>query len=97
MLGTEDFKAPEHDAVEHDDKPVEICTTMSGSWGYSEDRDGEHMREEEVRETLEDARNDDCNLLLNTGPLPDGRIHPEDQKTLRAAGQRLQRESFPGE
>jgi hypothetical protein len=28
-------------------------------------------------------------LLLNTGPLPDGAIHPEDVATLRAVGERI--------
>ena len=27
-----------------------------------------------------------CNLLLNTGPPPDGSIHPEYIETLRAVG-----------
>ena len=30
-----------------------------------------------------------ANLLLNTGPLPDGSIHPEDLATLKDVGQRL--------
>ena len=30
-----------------------------------------------------------ANLLLNTGPLPDGSIHPEDVKTLKEVGRRL--------
>jgi len=30
-----------------------------------------------------------ANLLLNTGPLPDGSIHPDDVKTLREVGRRL--------
>ena len=35
---------------------------------------------------LEKAREMGANLLLNTGPLPDGSIHPEDVKTLREVG-----------
>ena len=30
-----------------------------------------------------------CNLLLNTGPLPDGSIHIDDVNTLRDVGRRL--------
>ena len=35
------------------------------------------------------AKGIDANLLLNTGPLPDGSIHPDDIKTLKEVGQRL--------
>lgn len=90
LLGTEDFKAPEHDAVKSEDKPVEICTTMCpGSWGYMKKKKGEHMTKDEVLETLADARSRNCNLLLNTGPLPDGSIDPEDERVLRAVGKEL--------
>ena len=98
LLGTEDFKAPEHDAVASDDKPVEICTTMCpGSWGYMEEMKGQHLDEEGVWETLADARARQCNLLLNTGPLPDGSIDPEDDFVLREVGGRIREEGFPGE
>jgi len=36
-----------------------------------------------------------CNLLLNTGPLPDGSIHAEDVKTLREVGRRLRKDGWP--
>jgi alpha-L-fucosidase len=37
------------------------------------------------------------NLLLNTGPLPDGSLDPEDTEVLRAVGKRIDDEGFPGE
>ncbi len=37
------------------------------------------------------------NLLLNTGPLPDGSIDPEDDQVSREVGERLCQEGFPGE
>ncbi|MBS3762297.1 MAG: alpha-L-fucosidase [Planctomycetes bacterium] len=96
LLGTEDFKAPEHDAVETDDTPVEICTTMCpGSWGYMAEKAGEHKDETDVWQTLGKARQDDCNLLLNTGPLPDGAIDPEDATVLREVGGRILKAGFP--
>ena len=38
---------------------------------------------------LEKAKGMGANLLLNTGPLPDGSIHPQDVKTLKEVGRRL--------
>jgi len=97
LLGTEDFFAPEHRAVDRPgNKPMEICTTMApGSWGYDQSKAGKHKTAEEVWETLRQARQWNCNLLLNTGPLPDGSIDPEDEPVLRQVGERLRREGFP--
>lgn len=96
LLGTEDFVAPEHKPVEGADKPCEICTTMApGSWGYSAELAGKHKSAEDVWQTLRAAGQAGCNLLLNTGPLPDGSIDPEDEVVLREVGERLRREGFP--
>lgn len=38
---------------------------------------------------LASARTTGANLLLNTGPLGDGSIHPEDVATLKEVGRRL--------
>ena len=91
LLGTEDFFAPEHKAVDREGgKPMEICTTMTpGSWGYKKDAAGKHKSADEVWDTLHEARDAGCNLLLNTGPLPDGSLDPEDVEVLRAVGKRL--------
>lgn len=96
LLGTEDFVAPEHQAIEVD-KPGEICTTMCAGWGFMESERGRHKTAEQVWETLASARRHGFNLLLNTAPLPDGSLDPEDTVVLRAAGERLRREGFPGE
>ncbi len=96
LLGTEDFFAPEHKAVETGGKPGEICTTMAPrSWGYTAAVAGRHLGEAEVWEKLREARRAGCNLLLNTGPLPDGSLDPEDVPVLRAVGERLRSEGFP--
>jgi alpha-L-fucosidase len=110
LLGTEDFYAPEHrlpDAAdtpqaagemgEKQGKPVEICTTMApGSWGYTADTRGKHLDEEQLWQKLRAAGEQDANLLLNTGPLPDGSIDPEDVAVMLKVGERLEREGFPG-
>lgn len=74
-------------------KHNEICDTMQpGIWGYRADDDGKHDTPDKVMQKLSAAKEKKCNLLLNTGPLPDGEIHPEDIKTLREVGQRLSME-----
>lgn len=96
LLGTEDFFAPEHKAVPTSGKPGEICTTMCpGSWGYLSAGRGTHKSAAEVWETLRAAGQNGFNLLLNTGPLPDGSLDPEDVPVLRQVGDRLRQEGFP--
>jgi alpha-L-fucosidase len=46
-------------------------------------------------EKLKFALLKNANLLLNTGPLPDGSIHPEDIKTLREVGKRIREYGWP--
>lgn len=76
------------------DKHNEICDTLQpGAWGYRKADDDQHRQPEAVHEMLAAARSDRCNLLLNTGPLPDGSIHPVDVRTLRTVGMRLRREN----
>ena len=97
LLGTEDFFAPEHKAVaQPGDKPMEICTTMTPrGWGYMAEAKGKHKSVAEVWDMLCKAGRDGCNLLLNSGPLPDGSIDPEDDAVLREVGARLLDEGFP--
>lgn len=98
LLGTEDFLAPEHKAVVDKGVPMEICTTMcQGSWGYMAEKKGTHKQVDEVWQTLKEARLRQCNLLLNTGPLPDGSLDEEDVPVLLEVGERLQKEGYPGE
>jgi alpha-L-fucosidase len=92
LLGTEDFFAPERKAAlavaNTTGKPVEICDTLQErAWGYS--KEARHRNADEVMTMLEAAAAQKANLLLNTGPLPDGSIHAEDEATLREVGRRL--------
>ena len=96
LLGTEDFMAPERHWKGTPVKPLEICNTMQGySWGYDRADEGHHRGPDEVMSMLEHARAMPANLLLNTGPLPDGSIHPVDVKTLKEVGRRLRAVSQP--
>ncbi|WP_200864787.1 alpha-L-fucosidase [Arcticibacter svalbardensis] len=49
-------------------------------WGYTKTEDGKHKTKEEVITMLKKANSYPANLLLNTGPLPSGEMHPEDVK-----------------
>jgi len=72
-------------------KPKEVCNTMQphlpgvpggATWGYNKAMDGHHLKVNDVKKLLEEARSNGYNLLLNIGPLPDGSVHPEDIETL---------------
>jgi alpha-L-fucosidase len=70
------------------DKYNEICDTLQvNAWGYS--KDTQHKTLEQVMQMLKNANEMNANLLLNTGPLPDGAIHPEDIDTLKKTGQAI--------
>ena len=95
LLGTEDFFAPEHKAINNaTGKPMEICSTLQeGSWGYSEK--SRHLNADEAWAKLVAARAANANLLLNTGPLPDGSIHPQAVAALREIGRRIRTNGWP--
>jgi alpha-L-fucosidase len=83
LLGTEDFKAPERHFNEPSEIPLEICNTLQPhSWGYDRNDNIGHKTVDDVIKMLEHTKKIGANLLLNTGPLPDGSIHPDDLKTL---------------
>ncbi len=102
--GDEDFVAPEREPRAHTrggsiaqaaweknaGKKIEICDTLQPRvWGYDERNQGEHRNADEVMAMLEHCDKYSANLLLNTGPLPDGSIHPDDEATLLEVGKRL--------
>jgi len=99
LLGTEDFFAPERQGAGvsgRGGKPLEICDTLQPKgWGYIQADDGKHKGPDQVMTMLARAAAAKANLLLNTGPLPDGSIHPEDVKTLREVGRRIGEGGFP--
>ena len=73
-------------------KHNEICDTLQPhSWGHMKKDDGHHKTPEHVMEMLATASKMNANLLLNTGPLPDGAIHPEDVTTLKDVGRLLKK------
>ena len=111
VTGTEDYFAPEHSVPDSNKDPkrkgqvgqdpnipIEVCTTMCpGSWGYKKDAAGQHLNEEQVWEKLSGAFAQNYNLLLNTGPLPNGSLDQEDATVLRNVGERIRKKGFPKE
>lgn len=75
-------------------KHNEICMTLqTKGWGYT--ASSRHKSVDEVWTSLRHARMHRCNLLVNTGPLPDGSLHGDDVACLRALGERIRREGLP--
>ncbi|MGJ3241785.1 MAG: alpha-L-fucosidase [Opitutales bacterium] len=98
LLGTEDFFTPEHDADKVSGTYIrEVCTTMAKdkSWGYTKASRGNHLSAGEVWAKLEQASRQKANLLLNTAPLPDGSLDPEDTEVLLDVGTRIRKQGFP--
>jgi len=106
--GTEDFVAPEGlmhvksgEIAEkawamNAGKRGDICTNMQTappSWIYTEGCG--HIDADQTLALLADAFAQKANLTLNTGPLPDGSIHPSDVATLREAGARIRKTGYP--
>lgn len=78
------------------DKWNEICDTLQPhAWGYVKDDDGKHLDAAETLRRLGAANAARCNLLMNTGPLPEGDIHGDDAATLRECGRRIRAEGWP--
>lgn len=68
--------------------PLEYCDTISGAWGFNiNDRSYKDTRT--LVHMLARAAGYDSNLLLNVGPMPDGRIQPEFVTRLREVGEWL--------
>ena len=65
--------------------PLEVCETINGSWGFNL-QDRKHKSEKELIHYLIKAAGYGSNLLLNVGPMPNGKIQPKHQTSLKAMG-----------
>jgi alpha-L-fucosidase len=65
--------------------PLEMCETMNDSWGFNL-VDTNYKSVERLVQTLIRAAGHGANFLLNTGPMPSGKIQPENVDTLMAIG-----------
>ena len=76
-----------------DKVPLEMCETMNGSWGFNL-IDQNYKSVKKLVHTMVRAAGYGANFLLNTGPMPNGEIQPENVDTLMAIGEWL--ESYGG-
>jgi alpha-L-fucosidase len=72
-----------------DQVPLEMCETMNGSWGFNI-IDQNYKSVKRLVQTMVRAAGYGANFLLNTGPMPNGMIQPENVDTLMAIGQWLE-------
>jgi alpha-L-fucosidase len=68
--------------------PIEMAETMNGSWGFSL-LDDNYKSTEQLLRTMVGAAGRNANFLLNTGPMPNGRIQPENLKSFAEIGEWL--------
>jgi len=69
--------------------PLEMCETMNGSWGFNF-IDKNYKSVKKLVQTMVRAAGYGANFLLNTGPMPNGLIQPENIDTLMAIGHWLE-------
>ena len=70
-------------------RPWETCATITRQWAYKPD---DQMRTlEECVQLLVSCAVGDGNLLLNVGPMPDGRIEPRQAARLKETGDFLKK------
>ena len=75
-------------------KHNEVCSTVQrGSWGYNPRM--ENRPPKELYDLLGHAAENNCNLLLNVGPMADGSIHPVHEKTLLAIADMIREKGYP--
>ncbi len=80
--GTKDFATSADDIG---NLPLEVCETINGSWGFNL-KDRKHKTEKELVQYLVKAAGYGSNLLLNVGPMPNGKIQEEHVESLKKIG-----------
>ena len=90
-FGTPEQFVPATGVLGPDGKPVlwESCVTINmDSWGYNK-YETDFKTDRDLIRMLVEVVSKGGNLLLNVGPMPDGRIQPEFQTRLAAMGRWL--------
>jgi len=70
--------------------PKEVCGTINGNWGFNL-KDRNHKSTKELVHYLVKAAGYGSNLLLNVGPMPNGKIQPNHVKSLQEVGKWLEK------
>jgi alpha-L-fucosidase len=65
--------------------PLEMADTMNGTWGYSL-TDASPKTTKQLIHRLVGSAGRNANYLMNTGPMPDGRLQPENVETFKEIG-----------
>ena len=85
LLSNEDFYTPEQSIGAYDDQtPWETCMTIGTQWSWKPD--DEIKPASKVIQILAQCVGGDGNLLLDVGPMPDGRIEPRQVVVLQQVG-----------
>jgi alpha-L-fucosidase len=80
-----DYYTPEQRIGHYDDqRPWETCMTLGTQWSWKPDDAIKSAKE--VIGIIARTVGGDGNLLLNVGPMPDGRIEPRQVEVLRQVG-----------
>ena len=85
LKANEDFYTPEQRIGAYDDKvPWETCMTLGTQWSWKPDDNIKSASM--VIHILAQCAGGDGNLLLDVGPMPDGRIEPRQVAVLQQVG-----------
>jgi alpha-L-fucosidase len=83
-----DYYTPEQRIGEFDDqRPWETCMTLGTQWSWKPNDDIKSLKE--CLHTLIKCVGGDGNLLLNVGPMPNGKIEPRQVEVLKGIGKWL--------
>ncbi len=70
--------------------PLEVCQTINGAWGFNL-QDDKHKTTKELIQLLVQSAGYGSNLLLNVGPMPNGKIQEIHSERIREVGQWLKK------
>lgn len=70
--------------------PLDMAETMNGSWGFSIN-DQNYKSTKQLIRTMVKAAGYGANFTLNTGPMPNGKIQPENVETLMEMGKWMEK------
>jgi alpha-L-fucosidase len=70
--------------------PLETCETINNSWGFNIN-DRNHKTSRQIIHLLVQSAGRNANLLLNVGPMPNGKIQTEFTDTLAKVGKWMEK------